>query len=69
MSEFLTEEQLKALEEAIAKARASPGLHRVQAPDTEAYAFQSHDEVCWGVNGGPHDSNLAHGAVPLQKPS
>jgi hypothetical protein len=69
MSEFLTEEQLKALEEVIAKARATLGIHRIQASEWEAYAYQLRDEVHWGVNGGPHDTNLAQGTVPLHKPS
>jgi hypothetical protein len=69
VSEFLTDEQLKALEEAIAKARGIPGIHRVQAADAEAYAYQFRDEICWGVNGGPYDANLARGAVPLKMPS
>jgi hypothetical protein len=69
MSEFLSEEQLKALGEAIAKARATLGIHRIQAPEWEAYAYQLRDEVHWGVNGGLHDTNLAQGTVPLQKPS
>jgi len=36
--EFLTKPQLHALEAAIAKARAKPGLHREELSDGEVYA-------------------------------
>jgi hypothetical protein len=69
MSEFLSQAQLKALEEAIGRAWQNPGVHRVQAPDAEAYAYQLRDEIVWGVNGKEDERNLARGAVPLRKPS
>ncbi len=68
MTAFLTPGQLKALEEAIDKAREASGIHRVPAADAEAYAYQLRDEIHWGVNGGPRDINLAGGSVPLTKP-
>jgi hypothetical protein len=53
MSEFLTEEQLKALERAIAEARAFPGVHRIEAPDGEDYAYQLRDEIVGVSMAGP----------------
>ncbi len=65
--EFLAEEQIKALEIAIQKARAERGIHRVPTADGEAYAYQFNAEVYWHVQ-GPHNSNVAKGAVPLKRP-
>jgi hypothetical protein len=63
--EFLTEAQLKALEAAIAKARADPGLHREELSDGEVYAYRTPRDIHWGVNGGADGGNLAEGTAPL----
>ena len=67
MDEFLTAQQLKALEKAIANARAAPGIHREPTPDGDALAYEFGDEIQWTVNGGPHNTTVARGAVPLKK--
>jgi len=68
VDECLTRPQLRALEKVIAKARADRGIHREPTSDGEALAFVYAGEINWAVNGGPHNTNLARGAVPLKKP-
>jgi hypothetical protein len=68
MDEFLTSKQLTALEKVIKKARAKPGIHREPTPNGEALAYKYVNEIQWAVNGGPHDTNLARGVVPLKQP-
>ena len=67
VSEFLADDQIEALVSAIKKARAEQGLHRVPTSDGEAYAYQFNTEVYWHVQ-GPHNCNIAKGAVPLAHP-
>jgi hypothetical protein len=66
MDEFLTAGQRHALEKVIAKARVEGGTHREPTPDGEAYAYRCRDEICWGVNEDPQNTNLARGVVPLK---
>lgn len=68
VSEFLAEDQFKALETAIQKARAKRGIHRVPTSNGEAFAYQFNAEIYWHVQ-GPDDSSIAKGAVPLERPA
>jgi len=69
VDEFLTAPEFRALEAAIAKARASPGLHRERTGNAEALAYRYIGEVRWSVNDGLNDANLANGVVPLKRRS
>ena len=68
-NEFLTKPQLHALEAAIAKARAQPGLHKEELSDGEVYAYRTPRDIHWIVNGGLDGGNVAEGTVPLVKPT
>jgi len=62
--EFLTEEQIEALEMVIRAARSRSGMHRVPTRDGEAYAYQFNSDIFWHVE-GPDRINMAKGVVPL----
>jgi hypothetical protein len=66
MDEFLSPPQLRCLEKAIANARVARGVQREPTPDGEALAYQYADQIHWAVNGGPHNTNVARGTVPLR---
>jgi DNA-binding CsgD family transcriptional regulator len=63
--EFLTEEEVAALEAAIGQAREEGGIHRKWAAGVEVFAYRFNGQVNWVIKGGPNDTNLAQGAVPL----
>jgi hypothetical protein len=63
--EFLSIRQIAALERAVAKARAEPGIHREPVEDGgEVMAFRFVDEVNWAVS-SILGNVVARGMVPL----
>jgi hypothetical protein len=67
-TDFLNEDQIKALEAAIRMARSRHGMHRVPTSEGEAYAYQCNAEIFWHVEGADR-ANMAKGIVPLVHPS
>ncbi|MBT3071116.1 hypothetical protein KKP04_09565 [Rhodomicrobium sp. Az07] len=67
-TDFLNEDQMKALEAAIRMARSKHGIHRVPMSDGEAYAYRFNSEVVWHVEGADR-ANMAKGIVPLIRPT
>ncbi len=67
--EFLTVEEIAALEAAIRQARDEGGLHRKWAGNSEVFAYTFNNHVNWVVKGGPYNKNLAQGTVPLSRTS
>ena len=62
---FLTEEQIKALQAAIAMARLERGIHSVHAGGGEVFAYRFNDEVLWQVFNANY-AKVAKGSVPIR---
>ncbi len=67
--EFLSAEEIEALESAIRRAREEGGIHRRWAGDNEVFAYRFNEHINWVVKGGAHNKTLAQGTAPLSRTS
>jgi DNA-binding CsgD family transcriptional regulator len=67
--DFLTAEEIAALEAAIRQAREEGGIHRKWAGENEVFAYRFNEHINWVVKGGAHNKTLAQGTAPLSRTS